>query len=171
MGPLYCPCREVIITSLWPSFWSAQYDPWRVIMSGTSIIAQISMSLVCIYNDSELVRALTSKIWRRAVTKMIYYENVNFDLKWGNLRYICPIETNTFLYLMKIYMICKKLNKKTKVIQYMKKGSSEKLYFYINICTSGRVVNVWMWWVRFTEAITRRWSASLLNTFAFLVLS
>ena len=26
-------------------------------MSGTSIIAQISMSLVCIYNDSELVRA------------------------------------------------------------------------------------------------------------------
>ena len=29
MGPLYCPCREVIITSLWLPFWSAQYDPWR----------------------------------------------------------------------------------------------------------------------------------------------
>ena len=29
MGPLYSPCKEVKITSLWLSFWSAQYDPWR----------------------------------------------------------------------------------------------------------------------------------------------
>ena len=70
---------------------------------------------------------------------------INFHLKWEQLRYICPIETNIFFYfLMKIYMICKKLNKKPKVIQYMKKGSSEKLYFYINICTSDGVVYVWM---------------------------
>ena len=73
-----------------------------------------------------------------------YYENVNFDLKRGNLRYICPIEINVFLYLMKIYMICKNLIKSPKVInyEYMKKGSSEKLYFYINIYTSGGVVYV-----------------------------
>ena len=40
---------------------------------------------------------------------------------------------------MKINMICKNLNKKLKVIQYMKKGLSEKLYFYIYIRTSDGV--------------------------------
>ena len=60
---------------------------------------------------------------------MIYYENVNFDLKWGNLRYICLIETNNFLYLMKIYMICKKLNKKNKGHTVNEKGVVWKVVF------------------------------------------